>query len=105
MPANYPGIGRKVYSGFLQRAGFVAMNPECHVTAHWDFDQNLMCGDDEDAEQHRRFYDEYNAVSTWTPTHHLDTIRIVFQTFHLAEGTWDVNGEPCVRRTSRTRHC
>jgi poly(3-hydroxybutyrate) depolymerase len=27
VPANYPGYGRKVYPGFLQHAGFVAMNP------------------------------------------------------------------------------
>jgi len=93
VPANYPGVGRKVYPGFLQHAGFVAMNPERHVTAHWDFYQNLMRGDDEDAEQHRRFYDEYNAVLDMDADYYLDTIRIVFQDFRLAEGTWDVNGE------------
>src|SRR5471030_2471977 len=69
------------------------MNPERHVTAHWDFYQNLMRGDDEDAEQHRRFYDEYNAVLDMDADYYLDTIRIVFQEFRLAEGSWDVNGE------------
>jgi len=93
VPANYPGVGRKVYPGFLQHAGFVAMNPERHLTAHWDFYQNLLRGDDEDAEQHRRFYDEYNAVLDMAAEYYLETIRIVFQEFRLAEGTWDVNGE------------
>ncbi len=93
VPSNYPGVGRKVYPGFLQHAGFVAMNPERHVTAHWDFYQNLLRGDDDDADQHRRFYDEYNAVLDMDADYYLDTIRIVFQEFRLAEGTWDVHGE------------
>lgn len=93
VPANYPGVGRKVYPGFLQHAGFVAMNPGRHVTAHWDFYQSLIRGDGEDAEQHRRFYDEYNAVLDMAAEYYLDTIRVVFQEFRLAEGTWEVNGE------------
>ena len=93
VPANYPGVGRKVYPGFLQHAGFVAMNPERHLTAHWDFYQNLLRGDDDDAEQHRRFYDEYNAVLDMAAEYYLETIRVVFQEFRLAEGTWEVNEE------------
>ena len=27
VPPNYPGQGRKVYPGFLQHTGFIAMNP------------------------------------------------------------------------------
>src|SRR5690606_38781656 len=34
VPANYPGRGRRVYPGFLQHSGFVAMNPERHVLSH-----------------------------------------------------------------------
>ncbi|NLB58105.1 MAG: polyhydroxyalkanoate depolymerase, partial [Gammaproteobacteria bacterium] len=62
VPANYPGKGRKVYPGFLQHVGFMAMNPERHFMSHWDFYQNLLQGDGDDAQAHRRFYDEYNAV-------------------------------------------
>src|SRR5690606_11814019 len=62
VPANYPGRGRSVYPGFLQHAGFMAMNPERHFLSHWDFYQDLVKGDLEDAAAHRRFYDEYNAV-------------------------------------------
>ncbi|MBX9870096.1 MAG: polyhydroxyalkanoate depolymerase, partial [Burkholderiaceae bacterium] len=50
VPANYPGHGRKVYPGFLQHAGFVAMNPQHHAQSHWDFYQHLLKGDDESAE-------------------------------------------------------
>jgi poly(3-hydroxybutyrate) depolymerase len=93
VPPNYPGVGRHVYPGFLQHAGFVAMNPERHAASHWDFYQSLLRGDEEDAEAHRRFYDEYNAVLDMAAEYYLDTIRIVFQEFRLAEGTWVIDGE------------
>ncbi|KVP90431.1 esterase [Burkholderia ubonensis] len=93
VPANYPGEGRHVYPGFLQHAGFVAMNPERHAASHWDFYQSLLRGDEDDAEAHRNFYDEYNAVLDMAAEYYLETIRIVFQEFRLAEGTWEINGE------------
>ena len=31
VPVNYPGAGRRVYPGFLQHTGFVAMNPDRHL--------------------------------------------------------------------------
>ncbi|PLZ01488.1 polyhydroxyalkanoate depolymerase [Burkholderia sp. WAC0059] len=93
VPSNYPGEGRQVYPGFLQHTGFVAMNPERHAASHWDFYKSLLRGDEEDAEAHRRFYDEYNAVLDMAAEYYLETIRIVFQEFRLAEGTWDVAGE------------
>ena len=62
VPPSYPGAGRKVYPGFLQHTGFIAMNPQNHMQSHWDYFQNLVRGDEQDAESHIRFYDEYNAV-------------------------------------------
>ncbi|MBB5460187.1 polyhydroxyalkanoate depolymerase [Paraburkholderia sp. Cpub6] len=94
VPPNYPGFGRKVYPGFLQHTGFVAMNPERHAASHWDFYQRLLRGDEEGAEAHRRFYDEYNAVLDMDAEYYLQTIRVVFQEFSLPEGTWEVDGEP-----------
>ncbi len=88
VPGRYPGAGRRVYPGFLQHAGFVTMNPDRHAQSHWDFYLNLVRGDDEDAEGHRRFYDEYNAVLDLPADYYLDTIRTVFQEFRLPTGTW-----------------
>ncbi|MDO8310405.1 MAG: polyhydroxyalkanoate depolymerase, partial [Sideroxyarcus sp.] len=62
VPPSYPGFGRKVSPGFLQHAGFVAMNPRRHAQSHWDFYMHLREGDNESAEEHRKFYNEYNAV-------------------------------------------
>ena len=93
VPANYPGAGRRVYPGFLQHMGFMAMNPERHSMSHWDFYQDLLKGDLESAESHRKFYDEYNAVLDMPAEYYLDTIRVVFQQQLLPRGLWDVAGE------------
>jgi poly(3-hydroxybutyrate) depolymerase len=93
VPQNYPGHGRKVYPGFLQHAGFIAMNPSRHFMSHWDFYENLCKGDLEDAESHRRFYDEYNAVLDMPAEYYIDTIKTVFQEHALPRGKWFVRGE------------
>lgn len=90
VPDNYPGAGRRVYPGFLQYTGFVAMNPDRHASSHYDYFKNLVQGDDASAEQHRKFYDEYNAVLDMDANFYLETIQTVFQDFSLMNGTWDV---------------
>ncbi|MES2942860.1 MAG: polyhydroxyalkanoate depolymerase [Pseudomonadota bacterium] len=90
VPANFPGAGRRVYPGFLQHTGFVAMNPDRHATSHFDYFKDLIKGDDASAEAHRKFYDEYNAVLDMDADYYLETIRTVFQDFKLVNGTWDV---------------
>jgi poly(3-hydroxybutyrate) depolymerase len=93
VPSAYPGYLRKVYPGFLQHAGFVAMNPDRHLTSHWDYYLDLVKGDMDDVEGHRAFYDEYNAVIDLPAEYYLDTIRIVFQEHRLTKGTWKVRGQ------------
>jgi len=93
VPPNYPGHNRRVYPGFLQHGGFMAMNPERHFLSHWDFYQDLVKGDLEDAASHRRFYDEYNAVLDMPAEYYLETIEVVFQRHLLPKGEWVVRGE------------
>ncbi len=90
VPHNFPGAGRRVYPGFMQYTGFVAMNPDRHATSHWDYFRDLVRGDESSAETHRKFYDEYNAVLDMDANFYLETIRTVFQDFNLMQGTWDV---------------
>jgi poly(3-hydroxybutyrate) depolymerase len=105
VPSSHPGYLRKVYPGFLQHAGFVAMNPDRHLTSHWDYYLDLVKGDLDDVEGHRRFYDEYNAVLDLPAEYYLETIRIVFQEHRLPKGTWDVRGKRVRRRTSARWRC
>jgi poly(3-hydroxybutyrate) depolymerase len=104
VPAKYAGCMRRVYPGFLQHLGFVAMNPGRHVDAHWDFYHHLVEGDGDSAEAHREFYDEYNAVLDMPAEYYLDTIRVVFQEHRLPDGCWRVRGElvrpQAIRRTA-----
>ncbi|MEY4749626.1 MAG: hypothetical protein RIQ60_1840 [Pseudomonadota bacterium] len=93
VPANYPGSGRAVYPGFLQHTGFVAMNPDRHLNSHWDYFLDLVRGDDDSVEAHRKFYDEYNAVLDMPAEYYLETIKLVFQDFALVNGTWKVRGQ------------
>lgn len=93
VPGKYPGYMRLVYPGFLQHLGFVAMNPDRHFNAHWDYFNHLMVGDGESAEAHRRFYNEYNAVLDMPAEYYLDTVKIVFQDFALPKGRMFVRGE------------
>ncbi len=93
VPSSFPGAGRRVYPGFMQHAGFVAMNPDHHAKSHYDYFQHLIKGDDASAEAHRQFYDEYNAVLDMDADYYLETIKTVFQDFSLVQGTWDVKNE------------
>jgi len=93
VPSSYPGYLREVYPGFLQHAGFVAMNPDRHAESHWDYYLDLVKGDQDDAEAHRRFYDEYNAVIDLPAEYYLDTIRVVFQDHQLPRGQWHVRSQ------------
>jgi poly(3-hydroxybutyrate) depolymerase len=92
VPSNFPGAGRRVYPGFLQHSGFVAMNPRNHANSHYDYFKDLIKGDDASTEAHRKFYDEYNAVLDMDADYYLETIRVVFQDFSLVKGTWDIKG-------------
>jgi poly(3-hydroxybutyrate) depolymerase len=92
VPPHFPGAGRAVYPGFLQHTGFVAMNPDRHLTSHYDYFLDLVRGDEDSAEGHRDFYDEYNAVLDLPAEYYLDTIKTVFQDFALVNGTWQVAG-------------
>ncbi|MCD6040415.1 MAG: esterase [Burkholderiales bacterium] len=93
VPPKYPGYMRRVYPGFLQHLGFVAMNPDRHLIAHWDYYHKLIAGDGDSASAHRRFYDEYNAVLDMPAEYYLDTVKMVFQDYALPKGQMTVRGE------------
>jgi poly(3-hydroxybutyrate) depolymerase len=79
VPMRFPGFMRRVYPGFLQFAGFVAMNPDRHMDSHVQYYHHLVEGDGDSADAHRRFYDEYNAVMDLPAEYYLETVERVFQ--------------------------
>ena len=89
VPYPYPGFGRKVYPGFLQLSGFMAMNMDRHVDAHLEMFNHLVKGDGESGEKQRDFYDEYLAVMDLTAEYYLQTIDAVFVEHTLPRGDDD----------------
>ncbi len=86
VPFPNAGFYRDVYPGFLQLSGFMAMNIDKHMTAHWDMFSHLVRGDGEPAEKHRDFYDEYMAVMDLTAEFYLQTVDTVFVKHSLPKG-------------------
>lgn len=96
VPPGHPGQGRRVYPGFLQLTAFVSMNPKRHAKAYRSYWFDRIAGEKESAAHHERFYDEYNAVLDMDADYYLETVRLVFQEYALARGTWSVRGRPVV---------
>lgn len=94
VPARYCGAFRRVYPGFLQLAGFLSMNFERHVSAHWTMFRDLARGSGESAAATRAFYDEYSAVMDLPADFYLQTIERVFHRRDLALGQFRVRGRP-----------
>jgi poly(3-hydroxybutyrate) depolymerase len=93
VPAWYPGAGRRVYPGFLQLAGFMAMNLGNHLVSHWEMFKHLVEGDEESAASTQRFYDEYRAVCDMTEEFYLQTVDVVFQRYLLPKGKMTHRGK------------
>ena len=93
VPARFPGAFRRVYPGFLQLAGFLSMNLDRHVSAHWDMFRNLVKGDGQGAAATRAFYDEYTSVMDLPADFYLETLQRVFQDQDLMHGRFRVHGE------------
>jgi poly(3-hydroxybutyrate) depolymerase len=86
VPFYHPGAGRRVYPGFLQLTGFMAMNWGNHLVSHWQMFRHLVDGDQESAESTKAFYDEYRSVCDMTAEFYLQTIDVVFQRHLLPKG-------------------
>ena len=77
---------RAVYPGFVQLTGFMSMNMDRHIDAHVDLFEHLIEGDDDSAEAHRKFYNEYLSVMDIPAEFYLQTIETVFQEHLLPRG-------------------
>jgi len=93
VPWPNKGFLRQVYPGFLQLSGFMSMNLDRHMDAHWNQFQHLVEGDGESAASHRKFYDEYMAVMDLTAEFYLQTIDRVFQRRLLSQNAYEYRGK------------
>jgi poly(3-hydroxybutyrate) depolymerase len=93
VPLGHRGFMRRVYPGFLQLAGFMAMNLDRHVEAHWQMFQHLVQGDGETLQAKRAFYEEYRAVMDLSADFYLETVHAVFHEHLLPRGLLTWHGE------------
>ncbi|WP_324741197.1 polyhydroxyalkanoate depolymerase [Tsuneonella sp. CC-YZS046] len=94
VPIQYPGVGRKVYPGFLQLTSFMAMNLGNHIMSHYEMFKHLVTGDGESAAATKAFYDEYRSVCDMTAEFYLQTVEHVFQNHSLPKGELVHRGKP-----------
>ncbi len=86
VPHRYQGAGRKVYPGAVQLHAFIQMNADRHRDAFRGQFRNLVDGEEQKAEAHRKFYDEYLAVMDLPAEFYLETVHIMFQRHDLPLG-------------------
>ena len=77
VPWPYAGAGRRVYPGFLQATGFMALAPRRHLSAFVGLMCDLAAGNDDDASRTRDFYEEYFAVLDVSAEFYLETARTI----------------------------
>ena len=103
VPPPYPGLGRRVYPGFVQLTNFISMNLEKHKESMNQLFDHLVRGDEEEAEKKISFYDEYLAVMDMPAEFYLQTIKTVFQEHALPKGTMTARWQPVEpQRITRT---
>jgi poly(3-hydroxybutyrate) depolymerase len=94
VPFGNPGFMRQVYPGFLQLAGFMAMNLDRHMEAHWQMFLHLVDGDGESLASKRSFYEEYRSVMDLSASFYLQTIEVVFHEHLLPRGLMVFGDQP-----------
>jgi poly(3-hydroxybutyrate) depolymerase len=93
VPMKYPGVGRRVYPGFMQLNAFMSMNLSSHMMSHYEMFKHLTVGDDASANATKDFYDEYRSVCDMTAEFYLQTVEEVFQKHSIPKGEFRHKGE------------
>lgn len=93
VPHYYPGAFRAVCPGFLMLQGFMSLNIDAHMSSHQRLFEHLIHGDEDHADAHRRFYDEYRAVLDLPAKYFLDSVYTAFQKHLLPRGEMIWKGE------------
>lgn len=92
VPGFMKGADRQVCPGFLMLSGFMSLNPDRHKEAGFKLFEHLVRGDQEEAEAHNRFYDEYRSVLDMPAEYYLDSIRMAFKEHSLPRGVYNWRG-------------
>jgi poly-beta-hydroxyalkanoate depolymerase len=90
--------------GFLQISAFMSMNIERHKESFRKMYGHFAAGETEKAVGIKEFYDEYLAMMDLPAEFYLQTVRKVFQEYHLPQGKLEYKGRlvrpELIRRTA-----
>ena len=104
VPLRYKGAMRKVYPGYLQISAFMSMNLDRHKEQFKAMYEHYATGNVDKAEGIKTFYDEYLAMMDLPAEFYLQTVRSVFQEYHLPRRIMNYRGRPVrpelIRRTA-----
>ncbi len=89
---KYKGVGRMVYPGLMQLAGFMSMNAETHSKAFSSQIMRVAKHEASENDKHNRFYDEYLAVMDMTAEFYLSTVERIFKKGEIAKNQFVVDG-------------
>lgn len=93
VPHYYLGAMRRVCPGFLMLTGFMSLNIERHLESNKMLFRHLIQGDEDGAEAHRRFYDEYRSVLDLPADYFLDSVYHAFQNHSIPTGCFFWKGQ------------
>jgi poly(3-hydroxybutyrate) depolymerase len=93
VPAGFPGVGRRVYPGFIQIMAFISMNPHKHFDAHMQYLVDCIEGNDKGQIKHREFYDEYLTPMDMDANFFIETVDKVFKKYEFARGIMKYKGK------------
>ena len=104
VPMRYRGAMRRVYPGFLQISAFMSMNIDRHKESFRNMYSHFVAGETERASGIKEFYEEYLAMMDLPAEFYLQTVRKVFQEYHLPLGKLEYRGRlvrpETIRRTA-----
>jgi poly(3-hydroxybutyrate) depolymerase len=92
VPSYYAGAMRPVYPGPLQLLDRMSMTLDRHVTEQAKYFQHLVRGDDDDAEAHTKFYDEFLAVMDVPEEFYIQFVERAYQRHDLPNGSFTFRG-------------
>ena len=94
VPWPHPGFMRRVLPGFVLLSAYTSLHLDRHVDAHYRYFLDLVRGDGDKAEDHRRFYDRFLSVMDLPAEFYLQSLETVFRETALARGTMTWRGHP-----------
>ena len=90
---KHAGVGRMVYPGLLQLAGFMSMNAARHAKSFSEQIMRVAKDEAGDHDKHNRFYDEYLAVMDMPAEFYLSTVERIFKSREVARNVFTVEGK------------